>query len=83
VQAAITELGFVRNESASQLRAGRSQTIGLVVLDVANPFFTDVARGADDDPHHHRQVIFEPELVVRQSTERTRPTRPAAAGRPA
>jgi LacI family transcriptional regulator len=44
---AIRELGFVRNESARQLRAGRSRTIGLIVLDVANPFFTDVARGAE------------------------------------
>ncbi len=44
---AIAELGFVRNESARQLRAGRSRTIGLVVLDVSNPFFTDVAHGAE------------------------------------
>jgi LacI family transcriptional regulator len=49
VQAAIKALGFVRNESARQLRAGRSRTIGLVVLDVANPFFTDVARGVEDE----------------------------------
>jgi LacI family transcriptional regulator len=49
VSAAIKELGFVRNESARQLRAGRSRTIGLVVLDVANPFFTDVARGVEDE----------------------------------
>src|ERR1035438_4056180 len=49
VQASISELGFVRNESARQLRAGRSRTIGLVVLDVANPFFTDVARGVEDE----------------------------------
>ncbi|HZG94510.1 MAG TPA: substrate-binding domain-containing protein [Mycobacteriales bacterium] len=48
VLAAIEELGFVRNESARQLRAGASRTIGVVVLDVANPFFTDVARGAED-----------------------------------
>lgn len=48
VQAAISALGFVRNESARQLRAGRSRTIGLVVLDIANPFFTDVARGVED-----------------------------------
>jgi LacI family transcriptional regulator len=44
---AIDQLGFVRNESARQLRVGRSRTVGLVVLDVANPFFTDVARGAE------------------------------------
>jgi hypothetical protein len=49
VLAAIMELGFVRNESARQLRARRSRTIGLVVLDVANPFFTDVARGVEDE----------------------------------
>lgn len=48
VQAAIAELGFVRNDSARQLRAGRSSTVGLIVLDGGNPFFTDVARGAED-----------------------------------
>jgi LacI family transcriptional regulator len=45
VLAAIVELGFVRNESARQLRAGRSRTVAYVVLDAANPFFTDVERG--------------------------------------
>jgi len=48
VHAAIATLGFVRNDAARQLRVGRSSTIGLVVLDVRNPFFTDVARGAED-----------------------------------
>jgi len=49
VHAAIDALGFVRNEPARQLRAGRSRIIGLVVLDVANPFFTDMARGVEDE----------------------------------
>ncbi|WP_104475263.1 LacI family DNA-binding transcriptional regulator [Microterricola pindariensis] len=48
VQRAVAELGFVRNEAARQLRAGQSHSIGLIVLDVRNPFFTDVARGAED-----------------------------------
>ena len=48
VQEAIDALGFVRNESARQLRAGTSRTIGLIVLDISNPFFTDVARGVED-----------------------------------
>ena len=48
VQGAIDQLGFIRNDAARQLRAGHSKTIGLVVLDVRNPFFTDVARGAED-----------------------------------
>ena len=48
VTEAIDELGFIRNDAARQLRDGRSKTIGLVVLDVRNPFFTDVARGSED-----------------------------------
>lgn len=48
VQAVIQELGFVRNESARHLRAGRSRIIAFVVLDSGNPFFTDVARGVEE-----------------------------------
>jgi LacI family transcriptional regulator len=48
VQRAIAELGFVRNDAARQLRAGHSRAVGLVILDVGNPFFADVARGAED-----------------------------------
>src|SRR5262245_9734801 len=44
---AMAELGDVRNGSARQLRAGSSRQIAVVVLDVANPFFTDVVRGAE------------------------------------
>jgi LacI family transcriptional regulator len=47
VQAEMTRLGFVRNESARQLRRGRSTTLAYVFLDATNPFFTDVARGAE------------------------------------
>lgn len=48
VLAVIAELGFVRNDAARQLRAGSSKTVGLIVLDVRNPFFTDLGRGAED-----------------------------------
>src|SRR3954452_21300296 len=46
VQTAIDALGFVRNDSARQLRGGASRTIAFVMFDVSNPFFTDVAKGA-------------------------------------
>ncbi|PSL08269.1 LacI family transcriptional regulator [Haloactinopolyspora alba] len=58
VHAAITALGFVRNDSARQLRVGQSRTIGLVVLDVANPFFTDVARGVEDLANRHGLAVI-------------------------
>lgn len=48
VKRAVRELGFVRNESARQLRAGRSHVIAYVLLDAGNPFFTDVAKGIEE-----------------------------------
>jgi LacI family transcriptional regulator len=47
VRAAIDRLGYVRSESARQLRVGRSRIVGLLVLDMGNPFFVEVARGAE------------------------------------
>src|SRR6201997_4782606 len=58
VSASIRELGFVRNESARQVRAGRSRTIRLVVLDVANPFFTDLASGVEDEASKAGLVVI-------------------------
>ncbi|GGF99269.1 LacI family transcriptional regulator [Rhodococcoides trifolii] len=47
VEAAIAQLGFVRNDAARQLRAGQSRMLAVVVLDARNPFFLDVAAGAE------------------------------------
>ncbi|MFL6051990.1 MAG: LacI family DNA-binding transcriptional regulator [Actinoallomurus sp.] len=47
VQASIGELGFVRNETARQLRQGRGHILGVVVPSMANPYFTDVGRAAE------------------------------------
>ncbi|MFD8567286.1 LacI family DNA-binding transcriptional regulator, partial [Streptomyces sp. NPDC059639] len=47
VQQVIARLGYVRSEYARQLRAGRSRMLGLLVLDMGNPFFVDVARGVE------------------------------------
>ena len=59
VLAAIDQLGFVRNESARSLRSGSSRSLGMLVLDVRNPFFTDVALGAEDvaDEHKHSFIL--------------------------
>jgi LacI family transcriptional regulator len=47
VRAVIEQLGYVPSESARQLRMGQSRIVGLLVLDMGNPFFVDVARGAE------------------------------------
>ncbi len=48
VTRAIEQLGFVRNDAARQLKAGKSNTVGVVVFDAGNPFFAELARGAED-----------------------------------
>lgn len=48
VEDAIRELSFVRNGRARQLRQGSSTTVGAILLDIRNPFFTDIARGVED-----------------------------------
>ncbi|MGI5271542.1 LacI family DNA-binding transcriptional regulator [Nonomuraea sp. CA-218870] len=47
VEAAVAQLGYVRNGPARQLRAGRSRTIAVVALDLTNPFFIDVLGGVE------------------------------------
>lgn len=45
---AIDETGFIRNAFAHQLRAGRSLAVGLIVPDVSNPFWVEIARGVEE-----------------------------------
>lgn len=47
VLTAIETLGYVRSDSARQLRSGASRIIAMLALDMTNPFFVNVARGAE------------------------------------
>jgi len=49
VHRAIEELGYVRNDAARQLRQQHNLAVGMIVLDIGNPFFADVARGAENN----------------------------------
>ncbi|UBU19079.1 LacI family transcriptional regulator [Nonomuraea gerenzanensis] len=48
VRAAIDRLGYSRNESARVLRRGRTATVGLVIEDVADPFYAGLSRAVED-----------------------------------
>ncbi|MFE3636140.1 LacI family DNA-binding transcriptional regulator [Streptomyces sp. NPDC059168] len=43
VEAAIADLGFAVNTAARSLRTGRSSLVALIVPDIANPFFAQLA----------------------------------------
>src|SRR4051812_13936362 len=48
VEAAIKSLGYQPNHLARGLAMQQSRTLGMVVPDIANPFFPEVVRGAED-----------------------------------
>ena len=48
VHAAVAELGFRPNALARSMRRGRTHTVGVVLPDIANPFFGDLGRWLED-----------------------------------
>jgi LacI family transcriptional regulator len=58
VEKAIAELGFQRNEIARTLRPGQTtETVALVIEDVANPFWSAVTRGAEEIARKHQHML--------------------------
>jgi LacI family transcriptional regulator len=58
VQAAIEALGFRRNDSARLLRKGRTASIGLVLEDLADPFYSPLSRAVEDMARAHSTLLF-------------------------
>lgn len=51
VREVIERLGYRPSTLARGLVTRRTMTIGLIVPDIANPFFADISRGVDDEAH--------------------------------
>ena len=51
-------LEFVPNSLAQQLRAGRGTTLGMIVLNVANPFFADLAHACESVAEGHGNTVI-------------------------
>jgi LacI family transcriptional regulator len=59
VSDAIAELGFRRNDLASSLRRGiTSATLGLVIEDVANPFYSAIAQAVEAAARERGFLLF-------------------------
>ena len=43
------EMNYQPNLAAKSLRSGKTKTIGLVVSDISNPFFSQLARVLEDE----------------------------------
>ncbi|MFJ4677749.1 MULTISPECIES: LacI family DNA-binding transcriptional regulator [unclassified Kitasatospora] len=60
VEQAVRRLGYQRNDNARNLRQKRlgTSTIGLVVDDLANPFYALMARSIEDEAHRRGCVVL-------------------------
>ena len=54
VRAVIERVGFRRGDSAATLRQGRTFTIGLVVEDLADPFYSHISAAVEREARIHR-----------------------------
>lgn len=58
LMAVIREMGYRPNLVARGLVTQRTRTLGLVVPDITNPFFPEVARGVQEWARDHRYNVF-------------------------
>jgi LacI family transcriptional regulator len=58
VQQVMDELGYIPNGYVKQMSVGHSRTLGLVVPNVFNPFFAEVARGVEDAAAKKNYAVF-------------------------
>ncbi|QMI05111.1 Mal regulon transcriptional regulator MalI [Citrobacter sp. RHB25-C09] len=58
VNAAIEQLGFVRNRQASALRGGQSGVVGLIVRDLSTQFYAELTAGLTEALEAQGRMVF-------------------------
>ena len=52
------ELHYQPNHLAKSLRSGKTQTIGLIIADISNPFFANIARVVEDEAKRNGYTVI-------------------------
>jgi len=59
VREAVVHLGYLRNDTARNLRIGRGAgAVGLVISNLANPFYSQLALGVGDEAERHGLTVM-------------------------
>lgn len=58
IRKAAKELNYYPNLSARSLKTNRSRTIGLIVADISNPFFSSLARTIEDEAYANNYTVI-------------------------
>src|SRR5260370_27418308 len=56
--ATVERLGYRPNLVARSLRSQQSNTLGLIVSDIRNPFFTSISRAVEDTAYEQGLSVF-------------------------
>ena len=70
VKQAAEELGYQPNRVAQSLKMGKTFSIGLIVADISNPFFAEIARKIEDEAKKNNYTV-----VFGSSDEKTEKAR--------
>lgn len=68
VMQAVEEVGYRYNRNAAKLRTGQSKTVGLLITDIANPFFAALAAGVETELDQFGYMTF----LVNSNDDRNR-----------
>ena len=52
------EMAYEPHHVAKSLRSGKTHTIGLIIADISNPFFANIARVVEDEAKKHGYSVF-------------------------
>lgn len=58
IREAARELKYKPNRIAQSLRTGATKTIGMIVTDIANPFFGNIARVIENEASRHGYIVI-------------------------
>lgn len=58
VNKAIKELGYRPNQSARGLKTNTTKTVGLLLNDITNPFYSSIAKGAEEEANKKGYIMM-------------------------
>ncbi|MFV0433107.1 MAG: LacI family DNA-binding transcriptional regulator [Leucobacter sp.] len=58
VRQAMTELGYVYNRQAANMRQSQTMTLGLIATDIRNPYFAEVTMAVEEVVHNAGYTLF-------------------------
>lgn len=69
VRIAVKLLGYVPNLSAQAMRTGRTKTIGMILPDLRNPFFPELAQSVENAARNNDLAVFLVDTQESQTAE--------------